>query len=229
VLLEVLLFSFLAIVLGLGLTFVGYAAFRVLLPILGFFAGLWVGIEVVNNFAQNFPILGLSLGLIIGVVLGVIFAAIAYFVYSLAIMLAGIALGYALGAGVVYAIFGANAGFLALVAGLIGAGALGYLFWKGDMPKIYIMVITAFAGASAIIGGILVLFGQIPPSQLGLAFVEPYIAQSLFWIVVWAVIAGVGVFTQMQMVKMSESMVPASYSYDATVKEYEQKAKKQKS
>jgi len=228
-LLEVLLFSFLAIVLGLGLTFVGYAAFRILLPILGFFAGLWVGIEAANNLLQSAPILGLSLGLIVGVVLGVIFAAIAYFVYSLAIMLAGLALGYALGAGLIYAIFGANAGFLALVVGIIGAAALGYLFWKGDMPKIYIMVITAFAGASAIIGGILVLFGQIPPSQLGLAIVEPYIAQNLFWIVVWAVIAGLGIFTQYQMVKMSETYVPVAYSYDSTVKEYEQKAKKQKS
>jgi len=42
-------------------------------------------------------------------------------------------------------------------------------------------------------------------------------------------IAGLGIFTQYQMVKMSETYVPVAYSYDSTVKEYEQKAKKQKS
>jgi len=226
-LLEVLLFSFLAIVLGLGLTFMGYAAFRVLLPILGFFGGLWLGLDLVSNFASNYPFLGVSLGLVVGVVLGVIFAAVAYFVYSLAILLAGLILGYTLGAGIMLPIgFG---GFMSFMVGVIGAVALGYLFWKGDMPKIYIMVITAFAGASALIGGGLVLFVQIPPSQLGLALIEPYIAESWFWILVWVVIAGVGVGTQYQMSQMAQSYVPEAYSYDSTVKEYETKAKKQKS
>jgi hypothetical protein len=226
--LEVLLFAFLALVVGLGLTFMGYAAFRVLLPIIGFFAGLWLGMDIVKDFSMNYPIMGVSLGLILGVILGGIFAAVAYFVYALAIILIGLSLGYALGAGLMLAL-GLPNGFLTFTVGIIGAVALGYLFWKGDMPKLYIMVITAFAGASALFAGVLALFGQIPPSQLGLAVVQPYIAQSWFWIVVWVVIGGVGLFTQMQTVKAAESMVPASYNYDATVKDYKEKAKKQSS
>ena len=90
---EVLLFSFLAIIVGLGLSFMGYAAFRILLPILGFLAGFWLGLDIVANFAQNFPLMGVSLGLVLGFVLGVVFAAVAYFVYALAVMIFGSSYG----------------------------------------------------------------------------------------------------------------------------------------
>jgi len=223
--LEALLFAILAITVGLGLAFMGYAAFRILLPILGFLAGLWLGMDLVTNFASNFPILGISLGLILGLVLGAVFAAIAYFVYAFAVLIFGLALGYALGAGFMYAI-GFPTPIINFFVGVTVAAVMGYLFFKVDMPKLYIMGITAFAGASAMIAGVLVLFGRIPPSQLGLSFIDAYIAQSWFWIVVWIVIGTVGFFAQYQMTQMSQSMVPEAYSYDVTKKELEQKAKK---
>jgi hypothetical protein len=224
-LIEVLLFSFLAIIVGLGLTFMGYAAFRVILPILAFLAGFWLGIDLVSNFGSSFPLLGVSLGLIMGLVIGAVFAAIAYFVYSLAVIIFGISLGYALGAGFLLLI-GFNAGLLTFLVGAIVAVGMGVLFMRTEMPKIYIMVLTAFAGASAIIAGVLILFGQIPPSQLGLAFVNGYIGQSWFWILVWAVIGAVGLFVQSQLDKAEQAMVPKNYSYDTTVKEYKTKAAK---
>ncbi len=222
--LEVLLFSFLAIIVGIGLTLLGYAAFRVLLPIVGFLAGLWVGMDMAANLLGNAPILGLSLGLVLGLVLGVIFAAIAYLVYSVAIILIGLALGYALGAGVM--MFLGMDGLLAWLIGVIAAIAVGALFIRGNMPKVYIMVITAFAGASALIAGVMVLFGQISPDQLGLSVLDPYIAESWFWLIVWAVIGALGFVIQYQSVEMAESYIPAAYNYDATVKEYKTKSRK---
>lgn len=222
---EALLFAVLAILVGLGLAFMGYAAFRILLPIVGFLAGLWLGMDIVKEFAVNFPLMGVSLGLILGLVLGAIFAAVAYLVYSLAIVIFGLALGYALGAGFMYAI-GLQTPFLNFIVGVIVATAVGYAFMKVEMPKLYIMALTAFAGASALIAGILVLFGQIPPSQLGLAFVNSYIAQSWFWILVWIIIGSVGLAVQYQMAKMSQNFVPEDYAYDVTKKDLEQKAKK---
>lgn len=222
---EALLFAVLAILVGLGLAFMGYAAFRILLPIVGFLAGLWLGMDIVKEFAMNFPLMGVSLGLILGLVLGAIFAAVAYLVYSLAIVIFGLALGYALGAGFMYAI-GLQTPFLNFIVGIVVAIAVGYAFMRVDMPKLYIIALTAFGGASALIAGILVLFGQIPPSQLGLSFVNPYIAQSWFWILVWVIIGSVGFAVQYQMVKMAQSVVPEAYAYDVTKKDLEQKAKK---
>ncbi len=225
---EALLFAFLAVIVGLGLVFMGYAAFRILLPIVGFLAGLWLGMDIVKEFAINYPLMGVSLGLILGLVLGGIFAAVAYLVYSLAIVIFGISIGYALGAGFMYAI-GLNTPFINFIVGAVVAVAVGIAFMRVDMPKLYIIGLTAFAGASAIIAGILVLFGQIPPSQLGLSFINAYIAQSWFWILIWAIIGAVGFFVQYQMVQMSQTMVPATYSYDVTKKELDQKAKAKKS
>jgi hypothetical protein len=225
--LEVLLFSVLAIVVGLGLSFAGYAAFRVILPILGFLAGFWLGMDVVSNFAADFPLMGISLGLFLGFIFGALFAAAAYFLYSLAIIIFGLALGYTLGAGLMLAL-GLDYGFITFLVGVSASIGMAMLFLKGNMPMLYIQVITAFAGASAIIGGVLVLFGQIPPSQLGLAVIQPYITNHFLLVVIWAVIGAVGFSVQYQMAKMSESMIPASYSYDVTTKEYEAKAKKPK-
>lgn len=223
--LEALLFAILAIVVGLGLSFMGYAAFRILLPILGFLAGLWLGMDIVKDFSMNYPLLGVSLGLILGLVLGGIFAAIAYFVYSLAIVIFGVSLGYALGAGFMLLIGFPN-GILTFLVGVVVAVAMGILFMRTDMPKLYIIGLTAFAGASALIAGVLVLFGQIPPSELGLSFVNAYIGQSWFWILIWVILGTVGFFVQYQMVQMAQTVVPEAYSYDVTKKEIDKKAKK---
>ena len=226
--LEALLFAFLAIIVGFGLVFMGYAAFRILLPIMGFFAGFWLGMDLVTNFASSFPLIGISLGLIVGLVLGGIFAAIAYFVYAFAIIIFGLSMGYALGAGFMLLIGFPN-GILTFLVGLIVAIGMGVLFMRTDMPKLYIMGLTAFAGASALIAGVLVLFGQVSPSQLGLSFIDAYIAQSWFWILVWLVIGTLGFFTQYQMVQMSQQLVPEAYSYDVTKKELDKKAKEKSS
>lgn len=223
--LEALLFAVIAMVVGLGLSLFGYAAFRVILPILGFLAGLWLGMDIVTNFMQNFPILGVSFGLVLGLVLGAIFAAIAYFIYELAIVIFGISIGYALGAGLMMLIGFPN-GILTFLVGVTVAIILGIAFITVNMPKLYIMGLTAFAGASALIAGLLVLFGRISPSQLGLGFVDAYIGQSWFWLVIWAIIGAVGFFIQYQMVQLAESLVPESYSYEITRKEYAKKRKK---
>lgn len=222
--LEVLLFSILAIVVGLGLSLFGYAAFRVLLPILGFVVGMWLGMDIVTNFMANFPVLGVSLGLVLGFILGLVLALLAYFVYSLAIVIFGISLGYALGAGLML-MLGFSDGFFTFLVGAVVAVVMAIAFMAVNMPKVYIMAFTAFAGASALIAGVLALFGQIPPSQLGLSFVEPYIADSWFWLPVWLVLGGIGFFIQYRMVEIAESMVPSSYSYEVVTKEYKKKSK----
>ena len=170
-----------------------------------------------------------SLGIVFGVIVGLVFAAIAYYVYAFAIVLFGATLGYALGAGFML-LLGFDPGFLTSIVGLVSAILLGLAFVYMQFPRVLLMVLTAFAGASAMIAGILALFGQIPPSQLGLAFVDVYIQQSWFWWLVWLVIGLFGAIVQYQMVEVAEStMIPAEYSYEAVTKEAEKEAKKSKS
>jgi membrane-bound ClpP family serine protease len=132
-----------------------------------------------------------------------------------------------LGAGFMYSI-GFPTPIINFLVGVVIAAVMGYLFMKVDMPKLYIFGLTAFSGASAMISGIIVLFGRIPPSQLGLSFINAFIAQSWFWVLVWVILGSLGFFVQYQLVKLSQTMVPEAYSYEFTKKELEQKAKKSK-
>jgi len=221
-LLQILLFAILAIVIGLALVFFGYAAFRVLFPIWGFLIGLWLGADlIVSSTGGGF--LATSLGIMLGVVLGLVFAAIAYYVYAFAVVLFGITLGYALGSGLMLAL-GFGSGFLTFLVGAFGAIALGAAFVNMKMPKVYLMVITAFAGGSALIAGVLALFGQIPPSRLGLGMIDNYIGNSVFWLIVWMVIGFMGAAVQYQMDMATNSMIPASYSYDSAMADAKKKS-----
>lgn len=220
--LQVLLFSVLAILIGLGLAFFGYAAFRIIFPIWGFLIGLWLGGEFAASvFGGGF--LTTSLGIIVGIVLGLIFAVLAYYVYAFAVVLWGATLGYALGAGLM-AMLGLT-GFLNWVVGVTLAVVFAVVFISTKMPRVALMVVTAFAGSAAIIAGIMALFGQIPPNQLGLAMIDNYIRQSWFWWMLWFAFGTFGAVVQNQMATMADSMVPASYSYDAVVKEADKKSK----
>ncbi len=226
--LQILLFSVLAILIGLALCFLGYAAFRILFPIWGFLVGLWLGADlVVSTLGGGF--LTTSLGIVLGLVLGLVFAAIAYYVYAFAVVLFGATLGYVLGAGFML-LLGVDPGFLTSLVGLVAAIllALGFVYMK--FPRVLLMVLTAFAGATAMIAGLLILFGQIPPSQLGLGFVNAYIHTSWFWWLIWLVVGLFGAIVQYQTVEVAEStMVPAEYSYGAVTKEAEKASKEQKS
>lgn len=210
--LQLLFFAFLAVFAGLALNLFGYVAFRIVLPIIGFVFGLWLGGDVVTALIGG-GFLATSLGVILGFFMGLGFALIAYFAYYFAVVLFGIAAGYALGAGFMV-LLGFPDGIFTFMAGIVVAAFVGILFMAANLPKIYIMAITAFAGASAIIAGILALFGQIPPNQLGLSFVNMYIDQSWFWFLVWLAVGVFGLFIQYATVEAVDEMMPDNYSYE---------------
>lgn len=210
--LQILIFAFLAIFAGAALTLLGYAAFRFLLPIIGFLVGLWIGGDLISA-SMGGGFLATTVGFMLGFILGLVLALIAYMVYYLAVVIFGISLGYALGAGFML-MLGFPSGILTFLAGAFVAILVGFAFMGLNLPKLYIMAITAFAGASAMIAGILALFGQIPPDQLGLAFVNTYIQDSWFWLIVWVIVGLFGLFFQYGLSEAVNSMVPKSYSYD---------------
>lgn len=210
--LQIIIFAFLAIAAGLALNLFGYVAFRVILPILGFVVGLWLGGDFITAaFGGGF--LATTLGLIFGLFVGVVLAFTAYFFYYLAIVIFGVAAGYALGAGFML-LLGFDDGLFTFIAGATVAVLAGLAFMAFNLPKIYVMAITAFAGASAMIAGALALFGQIPPTQLGLSFVTMYINQSWFWFAVWFVVGIFGLFIQYAFIEAVNEMFPAHYSYE---------------
>jgi hypothetical protein len=182
-----------AIVIGLVACLAGYAVFRVVLPILGFFVGLGLGAQLAASLF-NEPYLGSVLSWAVAILVGVVVATIAFvwWYVSVAVTIGG--LGYAIG-------YGAAAGLGADPTGLVIAGvvvavlfALVALLLR--VPIFIVILVTAFWGASALIGGVLVLLNRIEPDQLRNGSVDVVIHNTQLWLAVWLGLGIVGVLVQ---------------------------------
>lgn len=201
---EVLIFVVFATIIGIMFLFFGYPFFRVLLPVWAFFAGLVFGFNGIVGL-MGASLISSSLALILGFVLGLVLAAVAYFAYELAVYIFGASVGYVLGAGLVTAL-GFDPGFLSTVAGLAGAVLLAVLFMQLKMPKFLIIVLTASAGAMAVITGLFVLFGRVPDAAGALQLTQYLVTGSWFWLMAWIALMVVGMGFQYMAATVNEDM-----------------------
>jgi hypothetical protein len=186
--------SLLIILLGLGLTFAGYRFFVILVSIWGFFAGFHFGASILSNwFGQGF--LTTVIGWVIGLLIGIFAAAIAYLFYEAAVVLLAGFVGYELGVGVMTWI-GFQPGFIPFLVGLGAALALAGLAVILRFPKILIIVLTALAGAGAILAGFFLAFGRISLADLQFGTIGAIVRDRWIWGVLYLALAGVGILIQ---------------------------------
>ena len=205
-----LLFSLLAVGVGIVLLMWGYRAFLVMLPIFGFFAGFWIGAHAISAiFGTGF--LADVTGLVVGLVAGVVVAVLSYLFYFVGVALVAAALGYGLGAGFMQAI-GLEAWWIIIPAGIVAALAVLALAFLFNLQKYVVMALTAIAGANALVLGALTLFGRVSVDEVAGAgnAIQPVLQESWFWGLAWLALAIIGVIYQ----------VRTNRTYVYTVEEY---------
>lgn len=183
-----------AIVLGLIVCFSGYRFFKLLLPVWGFFAGLWLGGAAMSAlFGQGF--LSSVTGIIVGLILGVVFAVLSYLFWYVAFAIAGGFIGYWLLA-LIWQAIGLQPGVIMTILGvLVGIiFALAFIFLNAQ--KSFLIIVTALGGAGLAINGILMLFGGLKLDQLQHSAFVPNLHNSIIWTVVWLVVAAAGMASQ---------------------------------
>lgn len=189
-----LLFALLSIVIGASLVLVGYRFARILLPLMGFLLGLSIGGAVISDIGGT-VFLGTALGIVVGIISGLVLAALAYFYYYLAVVIAAASLGYWAGSGLIL-LLGFSPGLLSVLAGL-GVGALvGALSVISNVPKYVLITLTSFAGAITAVGGVMLLFGQIPLDAFSYTTASIAVSNSFIWTVIAFGLFGVGVISQ---------------------------------
>lgn len=156
---TVLLTAVALIVVGGALLFAGYRLFRLLAPVWGFIVGFDLATGVWRAALHTQPLSSL-VGWAAAIIIGLIFAALAYGFYSLAVVILSVSVGYTLGQVVIATLF-AQAGLSALVAGLIGAAALVVAAVALDLPRALLVLLTALAGATSAVVGVMLLFGWV--------------------------------------------------------------------
>lgn len=189
-----ILFALITAAAGLLLVFGGYRFARFAIPILGFVAGLSLGGALISD-ADGTSFLGTVLGVSIGILLGAVLALFAYFYYSLAIVVLAASLGY--WAGSSFMLFlGLNRGLLSTLVG-IGLGLIaGIAALLVNAPKYSLIILTSVIGAVTTVGGILLLFNEIPLSTFSYAAAHVSISNSWFWSLTTLALAIIGMVEQ---------------------------------
>lgn len=198
---QTVLVSLLMLTLGLAACFAGFRLFVILLPIWGFFAGFISTAQAIQQlFGGGF--LATVSSWVIAFVIGVLFAVMAYFFYYAAVIVLAATVGYEIGVGLM-AGFGVNAGFIQFIVGLGVALALSVAVIALNLPRVFIIALTALGGASMILTGILLAFGGVTLATLNFGLVGAFVRSSWFWFLVYVAIVVVGIVAQ--------SMVPDTY------------------
>jgi hypothetical protein len=200
-----ILFALLTLLSGGVLLAMGYRVARFIIPIWGFVAGLSVGGAVMSGLNST-PFLGTFLGVLVGLALGVLFGILAYMYYAIAIVVLIGSIGYWVGSSFI-TFLGFNPGVLSFIVGLaLGIlAAIVALIWNA--PKYTLIVGTSIAGAMAVIGGILLLFNQIPLDYFSYSAVNHTVNNSFLWSIVSLGLAVFGIVVQ--------SRSTTQYSFEA--------------
>jgi len=194
--------SLIQILFGLVVCFAGFRLFVVLLPLWGFFAGFLASAQAIQQlFGGGF--LSTVGSWVFGFVIGILFAVAAYFFYYAAVAILAGTVGYEIGVGLMAGL-GINAGVLQFIIGLIVAAALIAAVVFFNLPKVFVVGLTALAGASMILSGILIALGRVSLNELQWGLVGAFVRSSWLWSLVFLAIVAIGVVVQL--------MVPDGYS-----------------
>ena len=196
--LQIILFSLLAIVIGAALILYGYRIFLVLLPVFGFFAGFWVGASAMQwTLNENF--LATLFSIIVGIVLGIIFAIASYAIYFAGVAVVAFAFGAMIAVGIMTFI-GFEAGAVVSLAALAAGVLLAILTFQKNLQKYFIMGIMSLGGGNLVVLGILVLIGQVSLELLRAKgdMIGPVLSAGTLWVIIWLGLAIAGLVYQIR-------------------------------
>ncbi len=182
----------LAILTGAVFCFRGYLAMRIIIPLWGAFAGFMLGAGITSG-ADGF--LGSAVGWIVGIVVAVVFGLLAYLYYEVAVVIGMLAIGFALGTSVMVAL-GVTWSWVIVLSGVALALVLAAVALAADLPMALLTVLTALAGASAIVGGLMLIFGVTEVGDFDSSDTTAALADDWWWYAIYLVLAIGGMIAQ---------------------------------
>ena len=183
--------------LGIGAIFCfrGYLAMRLMITLWGALAGFALGASI---GADDGGILANTLSWILAIVLALVFALVAYLSYEVSVAIAMGSIGFILGASVLVAI-GVTWNWVIVLVGLAAGVLLAIVAIIGDLPGIILVVLSALAGASAIVAGLMLLTDVLDTDRITRSgAITEQLNDDWYWYVIWAVAAAAGLLTQMR-------------------------------
>ncbi len=168
-----------ALLTGAVFCFRGYLAMRLVIPMWGAFAGFMLGAGIVSGDAG---FLGNALGWLVGFGLAVVFGVIAYLYYEVSVIIGMMGIGFVLGTSLMVAL-GVTWSWLIVLSGVVLAVVLAFVAIAGDLPMVLLTVLTALAGASTMVGGLMLLFGTFDVEDFDIGITTEYVGDDWWWFV----------------------------------------------
>ncbi len=200
----------LAIAVGALFCFRGYLAMRVIIPIWGAFVGFFVGAALVAAFTDASFLTNL-LGWIVGLVVAVLFALIAYLYYEVSVLIVMASVGFTIGTTVMVAL-DVTWNWLIILVGVAVAVGLAFLAIAADVPTLLLVILTALAGSSAVVLGIMLLVGTAETADFRTEIFVQEIDDQWWWYVIYGVLAIAGIVAQIRVVENLRSSIRASWA-----------------
>ncbi len=139
-----------------------------------------------------------------------VFGLIAYLYYEVAVFLGMTAIGFILGTTVMAAL-GVTWSWLVILVGVITAAVLALIAIVGDMPMVLLTVLTGLAGASAITGGLMLMFGVIDTDGFDSTVTTESAANDWWWYAIYAGFAIAGIITQIRENDLQQATLRAAW------------------
>ncbi len=193
-----ILLGILLILFGLAITFFGLQVFFATLPLLGFILGFFVGAGGIEKI-WNDGFLATATGWIVGIIVGLLFALISWFWWYAGALLGAGAWGAVLGTGLLYLFDKTPSDWMLFIFAAVGFVGMLVLALFLNLPIYIVIVSTAWAGASILVVGVLLLFNRVNYQELGDGTAAGIINESWWWGLVALVVAILGMFFQLMM------------------------------
>ena len=204
-----LLIGVLAIVVGGLLCFAGYAALRVVIAVWGAFAGFLLGAGLMAVVTGE-GVFASALAWLVAGGLAVLFGLIAYLYYAVSVVLGMAAIGFSLGSTLMVAL-GVPWTWVIVLAGIAGGALLAMLAIVGDLPMLLLAVLGAFAGASAVIAGVLLLAGVLDAGDLTTPDTPARLELGWWWTAGYLALALAGLTVQLRSAETREGTLRSSW------------------
>ncbi len=187
----------LAVGIGGLFCFRGWLMLRIIIPVWGGFVGFMFGAGLVAAFADE-SFLGSLLGWIIGGVTALIFGLVAYIYYEVSVVIAMAAIGFSLSTTVLVAL-GVTWNWVTILVGIAVAALLAFVAIAGDLPMVILTVLSAFAGASTIVAGLMLIFGVVDTGQFSSAGTTRDLDDDWWWYAIYFATAVAGLVSQFRL------------------------------
>ncbi|MFZ4810427.1 MAG: DUF4203 domain-containing protein [Ilumatobacteraceae bacterium] len=205
------LIGLVAIVVGAMFCYRGYLAMRLIIPIWGAFAGFALGAGIVDAITGDGFLVGVA-GWVTGVAIAVLFAGLAYLYYEVSVLIGMAAIGFVLGSSVMVAL-GVTWSWVIIIVGVAVGTLLAALAIIADLPMVLLTVLTAAAGASTVVTGLMLLTNTLSTGDLSTVTPET-IDDGWWWYATYGVLMLTGIVAQIRVIESMTASVRSAWGHD---------------